>query len=156
MKTDAERDSAAHSCCGRQHDDQAISVAAAESRQLGKRYFCPMCEGVESDTPGSCARCGMMLERRPAFPEQNKIIYTCPMHPQIQQDHPGNCPICGMTLEPHSRGVGAGDEEEQHEIKSLSRKFWIALVLTIPVLIIAMGHDIPGLKIESFVPRQIG
>src|SRR5437867_1633297 len=84
------------------------------------------------------------------------MIYTCPMHPQIQQDHPGNCPICGMTLEPRSRGVGAGDEE-QHEIKSLSRKFWIALVLTIPVLILAMSHAVPGLPhIDTIVPKQIG
>ena len=76
------------------------------------------------------------------------------MHPQIQQDHPGNCPICGMTLEPKT--VGVGDEEEQREVNSLSRKFWIALVLTIPVLIIAMGHAIPGLHIDTIVPRQIG
>src|SRR5258707_4133524 len=82
------------------------------------------------------------------------MTYTCPMHPQIEQDHPGYCPICGMSLEP--KIVGVGDEEEQHEIKSLSYKFWIALVLTIPVLTLAMGHAIPGLNIESFVPRQIG
>src|SRR5262249_1387441 len=55
-----------------------------------------------------------------------------------------------------SRGVGVGDEEEQHEIKSLSRKFWIALVLTIPVLILAMGHEIPGLHIDSIIPKRIG
>src|SRR5438067_8595438 len=82
------------------------------------------------------------------------MTYTCPMHPQVEQDHPGACPICGMSLEPKT--VGVGDEEEQHEVKSLSHKFWIALVLTIPVLILAMGHAIPGLNIESFVPRQIG
>lgn len=76
------------------------------------------------------------------------------MHPQIEQDHPGACPICGMSLEP--KMVSVGDEEEQHEVKSLSRKFWIALVLTVPVLIIAMSHAIPGLNIESFLPRQIG
>jgi P-type Cu+ transporter len=76
------------------------------------------------------------------------------MHPQIDQDHPGACPICGMSLEPKT--VGIGDEGDQHEVKSLSLKFWIALVLTIPVLIIAMGHPIPGVNIESFVPRQIG
>ncbi len=76
------------------------------------------------------------------------------MHPQIEQDHPGNCPICGMTLEPKT--LGAGDEEEQHEVQSLSRKFWIAVVLTIPVLLIAMGHSIPGLHVEEIVPRQIG
>ena len=154
MKTDAERDSTAHSCCGSHHHDHAISVAAAESRQPRKKYFCPMCEGVESDTPGSCSKCGMTLERNPAFLEPNKIIYTCPMHPQIQQDRPGNCPICGMTLEPKT--IGAGDEEEQREVNSLSRKFWIALVLTIPVLILAMGHAIPGLNVDTIVPRQIG
>ena len=133
-----------------------MSVAAVESRQLGKKYFCPMCEGVESDTPGSCSKCGMALERNPVFREPGKTIYTCPMHPQIEQDHPGNCPICGMSLEPRSRGVGVGDEEEQQEIKSLSRKFWVALVLAIPVLLLAMGHAIPGLHIDSIVPRQIG
>src|SRR5437773_10033967 len=82
------------------------------------------------------------------------MTYTCPMHPQVEQDHPGACPICGMSLEPKT--VGVGDEEEQHEVKSLSHKFWIALVLTIPALILAMGHAILGLNIESFVPRQIG
>ncbi len=82
------------------------------------------------------------------------MIYTCPMHPQIREDRPGNCPICGMTLEPMT--IGVGDEEEQHEVKALSRKFWIALVLTIPVLILAMGHAIPGLHLDAIVPRQIG
>jgi Cu+-exporting ATPase len=84
------------------------------------------------------------------------MIYTCPMHPEIEQDHPGECPKCGMTLEPRSRGVEAGNEEEQKEIRSLSRKFWIALVLTIPVLILAMGHALGALHVESIVPRQIG
>jgi Cu+-exporting ATPase len=82
------------------------------------------------------------------------MIYTCPMHPEIEQDHPGACPICGMTLEPMT--IGLGDQEEQREVNSLSRKFWIALVLTIPVLIIAMGQSIPGLHLDSLLPRQIG
>ena len=81
------------------------------------------------------------------------MIYTCPMHPEIEQDHPGACPKCGMTLEPKSIGA---EEEEQRETQSLSRKFWIALVLTIPVLLLAMGHVIPGLEIDSIVPKQIG
>src|SRR5947208_2382849 len=82
------------------------------------------------------------------------MIYTCAMHPEIEQDHPGACPKCGMTLE--SKTVGAGDEEEGRETRSLSRKFWIALTLTIPVLFIAMGHAIPGLHIDSIIPKQIG
>jgi P-type Cu+ transporter len=82
------------------------------------------------------------------------MTYTCPMHPQIEQDRPGNCPICGMTLEPKTIGVGA--EEEQQEVNSLSRKFWIALVLTVPVLVLAMGHAVPGLHIDSIIPKRIG
>src|SRR5262249_33089094 len=100
METDADRDPTARPCCGSHQHGYSIGLAAAELRQPPKKYFCPMCEGMEIDTPGSCARCGMTLERNPAFLQPNRIIYTCPMHPQIQQDHPGNCPICGMTLEP--------------------------------------------------------
>ena len=81
------------------------------------------------------------------------MIYTCPMHPDIEQDRPGACPKCGMTLEPKSIGA---EEEEQRETRSLSRKFWIALVLTIPVLFLSMGDAIPGLKIDSIVPKRIG
>src|SRR5882762_4640379 len=154
MKSDAQHDATGHSCCDDHHDERAMSVAAVESRQLGKRYFCPMCGSVESDTPGSCPKCGMALERNPVFREPKRIIYTCPMHPQIEQDHPGNCPICGMTLEPKT--VGLGDEEERREVNSLSRKFWIALLLTVPVLIIAMGHAIPGLRVDAIVPKHVG
>ena len=81
------------------------------------------------------------------------MIYTCPMHPEIEQDHAGHCPKCGMTLEPKT--IGAGDEEEQKEIRSLSRKFWSALALTIPVLFIAMGHAIPGLDVDAMISKQI-
>jgi P-type Cu+ transporter len=80
------------------------------------------------------------------------MIYTCPMHPEIEQDHPGACPKCGMTLEPKAIG---GEEHEHGETRSLSRKFWVALVLTIPVLVLAMGHAIPGLDIDSIVPKRI-
>jgi P-type Cu+ transporter len=80
------------------------------------------------------------------------MIYTCPMHPEIEQDHPGHCPKCGMTLEPKTVSV---DGEEQSEIRSLSLKFWIALVLTIPVLFIAMGHALPGLHVDAMIPKQI-
>jgi Cu+-exporting ATPase len=74
------------------------------------------------------------------------------MHPEIEQDHPGACPKCGMTLEPKAIG---GEEHEHGETRSLSRKFWVALVLTIPVLVLAMGHAIPGLDIDSIVPKRI-
>jgi Cu+-exporting ATPase len=81
------------------------------------------------------------------------MTYTCPMHPEIEQDHPGECPKCGMVLEPKTPRMV---EEDETEIRSLSRKFWSALVLTIPVLILAMGHAGPGLHVDSIIPRQIG
>ena len=80
------------------------------------------------------------------------MMYTCPMHPEIERDRPGQCPKCGMTLEPKTIGA---EEEEQSEIRSLSRKFWIALVLTIPVLFIAMGHAIPRVHVEAIIPKAI-
>ena len=88
----------------------------------------------------------------PSVSDNTAMIYTCPMHPQIREDRPGNCPICGMTLEPMT--IGVGDEEEHDEVKALSRKFWIALVLTIPVLILAMGHAIPGLHLDEPFPDK--
>src|SRR4051812_23412306 len=60
---------------------------ASKQKPSGK-YFCPMCEGVESDKPGTCPKCGMALEpTRPSAAKQ-KVIYTCPMHPEVEQDGP--------------------------------------------------------------------
>lgn len=63
-------------------------------------------------------------------------IYTCPMHPEIEQDHPGDCPKCGMALEPKT-GASSLDNKEY---KDLTRRFWIGLILGIPVLVLAMGE----------------
>ncbi|MBB4067254.1 copper-transporting P-type ATPase [Gellertiella hungarica] len=64
------------------------------------------------------------------------IIYTCPMHPQIRQPGPGNCPICGMALEPETPVVQEGPSAE---LLDMTRRFWIGLVLAIPVLFLEMG-----------------
>src|SRR5213596_1856457 len=128
MKLSAQNRGTDHASCQEDLHSASETAVAAPERKAAKKYFCPMCEKVESDTPANCPKCGMALERSPAFREPKKIIYTCPMHPQIQQDRPGICPICGMTLESRSRGVGVGNEE-QYEANSLSRKFSIALVL---------------------------
>ncbi len=82
------------------------------------------------------------------------MIYTCPMHPEIERDQAGACPKCGMVLEPKSPVAGM-DEEEQREIRSLARKFWSALVLTIPILFITMGHVMPGLDVDQIIPKTI-
>ena len=63
-------------------------------------------------------------------------IYTCPMHPEVRQRGPGHCPICGMALEPLL--PASAEEEEAGELRSVRRRFWIALVLTLPVVAVAM------------------
>ncbi len=130
-----------HACCHDGHHSADETAAAAAARKPASKYFCPMCEGIESDEPGSCPKCGMALERNPAFREKTKTIYTCPMHPQIEQDHPGDCPICGMALEP--KNAVAGGEEENTELNDMTRRFWIGAVLSLPVFILAMWHLLP-------------
>ena len=101
----------------------------------GAKFYCPMCEGVESDKPGNCPKCGMALEpARPAAPRR-KTIYTCPMHPEIERDSPGTCPKCGMELE---RKTGEAGTDEDSELGSMTRRFWVSLALTVPVLLLAM------------------
>jgi P-type Cu+ transporter len=73
-----------------------------------------------------------------------KPVYTCPMHPEAQQDHPGNCPKCGMTLELKTVTAGA-DDEENTELRDMTRRFWIGVALALPVFILAMAHLIPAL-----------
>src|SRR5947199_4728966 len=70
------------------------------------------------------------------------MIYTCPMHPQIEQNKPGNCPICGMTLEP--KNIVAGNDEENTELRDMTRRFRIGAALSVPVLILAMWHIVPS------------
>ena len=66
------------------------------------------------------------------------MIYTCPMHPQIERDRPGNCPICGMALEPKT--IRAEGEEENLELRDMTRRFWTGVALALPVFILAMAH----------------
>jgi Cu+-exporting ATPase len=64
------------------------------------------------------------------------VIYTCPMHPQIRQRGPGNCPICGMTLEPE---MPPAQPQRNPELAEMTRRFWVALALTVPVVALEMG-----------------
>jgi P-type Cu+ transporter len=98
-------------------------------------YVCPMCPEVRQIGPGPCPKCGMALDpESPALPA-TKIEYTCPMHPEVVRAEPGSCPICGMALEP--RTVTA--EEANPELRDMTRRFWVSLALTAPLLAIAMG-----------------
>ena len=72
------------------------------------------------------------------------------MHPEVQQDHPGDCPKCGMTLEPKTVTAGT-DDEENAELRDMTKRFWIGAALTLPVFVLAMAHLIPALAEQSWV-----
>jgi len=74
------------------------------------------------------------------------IVFTCPMHPQIRQIGPGNCPICGMTLEPE---MASADTGPSAELVNMTRRFWIGLILTLPVLALEMGGHLTRLHMLS-------
>ncbi|MDR6383782.1 copper-transporting P-type ATPase [Paraburkholderia caribensis] len=76
------------------------------------------------------------------------VIYTCPMHPQVRASAPGSCPICGMALEPV---LPTGTQERNVELESMSRRFWVGLVLSIPLLMMTMGKMILPFDIDSAI-----
>ncbi len=78
---------------------------------------------------------------RPAEPVPDGTIYTCPMHPEIRQVGPGACPTCGMALEPD---IVTADSGPNPELADMTRRFWIGLVLTVPVFVLEMGAHLVG------------
>lgn len=81
-----------------------------------------------------------------------KAEWTCPMHPEIVRNVQGSCPICGMALEPLTVSIG---EEENPELIDMARRFWVSIVLTIPLVFITMRGLIPGLSLERLIPAEI-
>ena len=67
------------------------------------------------------------------------------MHPEIVRDEPGDCPKCGMALEP----VTVGGEEEDSELKALTRRFWVSVPLSAAVLVLAMSELVPGMGLRQ-------
>jgi heavy metal translocating P-type ATPase len=130
-------------------------------------YTCPMHPEVRQDGPGKCPKCGMFLQPvgvttsadshghahahhhhaaaapAPAAAQEDgsaeDVEYTCPMHPQIRQMGPGHCPICGMALEPVIATGATGATGESAELRDMTRRFWIGLVLAVPVFVLEMG-----------------
>ena len=104
-------------------------------------YFCSAgCAGKFRADP---ARYLSPREEAPTAPADSDAIYTCPMHPEIRQKGPGSCPICGMALEP---AMVTRDEGPSAEYLDMRRRLWVGAVLSVPLMILAMGrHLLPGL-----------
>jgi Cu+-exporting ATPase len=100
---------------------------------------------VQEIGPAACPKCGMGLEPENVTMGVTRTEYTCPMHPEIVRDAPGDCPICGMALEPVTV---TAEEPENPELVDMTRRFRASAVLTLPLLVIAMGGMIPGVSFE--------
>jgi len=93
----------------------------------------------------------MALEPLTITPPPMKVEYTCPMHPQVVRDAPGSCPICGMALEPKS----ITGEERNGELIDMTRRFKGGLILTIPLLLVAMSELIPGMPLQHAISMRL-
>ncbi len=93
----------------------------------------------------------LSADREKPAPAAPGAQYTCPMHPEIVKDSPGDCPICGMALEPMDVTAQQGPSEEFLDMR---RRFWIGLVLALPVLFLEMGAHIPGVGLHRFISVQ--
>lgn len=103
-------------------------------------YFCSdRCRTKFAEEPARYVHSKVGHEARTDVPEGT--VYTCPMHPQIRQVGPGNCPICGMALEPE---VATADAGPNPELIDMTRRFWVGLALSVPVVILEMGAHLVG------------
>src|SRR5262249_13881184 len=101
-------------------------------------YFC--CAGCRAKFESDPAKY-LKPSPAPTAPAPAGTIYTCPMHPEARQVGPGSCPICGMALEPE---VATAETGPNPELADMTRRFWIGLVLAIPVVVLDMGAHLFG------------
>jgi P-type Cu+ transporter len=103
---------------------------------------------VPTPTPAASAH-GQRLPG--AEPKLTAASYTCPMHPEVVSDQPGDCPQCGMALEARTATL---TEEANPELAAMTRRFWISLTLTLPVLVLVMSEMIEGGLFEAIMSQR--
>jgi Cu+-exporting ATPase len=114
------------------------ATAAHHAEHDGQVYdFCA--QGCKEKFVADPAR--YLLPQAAPAPALAGAIYTCPMHPEVQQVGPGHCPKCGMALEPMTPSL---DEDDGHELRSMTRHLWTLVALTLPVFVLAMGPHLFG------------
>ena len=84
------------------------------------------------------------------LPSAGAAEWTCPMHPQVIRSGPGTCPICGMALEPRTVTL---DDGPNHELADMTRRFWIGVALSAPLVLMMLGDLLPGRPLHMFLGR---
>ena len=160
MSTHPHNHAPGHACCAANTSDGAAMVkdpvcgmsvdpatAAHRASHGGQDYF--FCSaGCRTRFVGDPAR--YLSSRAESEASVPGAIYTCPMHPEIRREGPGSCPICGMALEPETV---TSDAPPNHELVDFTRRFWISLVLTVPVFALEMGGHLANL--HMLIPGQV-
>ena len=113
-------------------------------------WICPMCPEVRESEPVPCPVCGMALDPETPATPRTSTQFTCPMHPDVRRDEAGDCPECGMALEAVTVTL---DEADNPELVDMSRRLVFCGLLTLPVLVLAMGGML-GLPIDDLVSWQ--
>ncbi|ESQ79451.1 copper-transporting P-type ATPase [Asticcacaulis benevestitus] len=175
INTSAKTEPDRASCCEHGKPEAETLPKGIETITAEQRYTCPMHPDVHQSGPGQCPKCGMNLvpegadasepsshacchgehDHAAAKPQHvpkvgGKVSYTCPMHPQIHEGKPGACPICGMALEPETVTL---EDDGNPELRDMMRRFWVAVVLSTPVFLLAMGEHLPVLA--HLIPHQM-
>jgi Cu+-exporting ATPase len=118
----------------------------------GTMYICPMDPEVRQDHPGACPKCGMALEPEQPVVMTARTEWVCPMHPEVVREHPGACPQCGMALEPRTV---LPEEQPDPELLSMTRRFWVGVVLSLPLLFLGMSEMIPGQPVQHAFDARV-
>lgn len=129
-----------------------VATAAASFDYEGQKYFfCrPQCLERFRENPAKFTSPQPLVQAQ--HPASDGIVeYTCPMHPEIVQDKPGSCPICGMALEPKTISL---TEEANPELRDMTLRFWVGVILTVPVLTLGMSDLIPGRPLERIISME--
>lgn len=163
--------------------ENSSAIKDSAGKESEGQYTCPMHPEVISDEPGNCPKCGMHLvplennkvsshsdhshhcsgdHEKPSGddrtydrvpPGYSGVVYTCPMHPQVRQTKPGACPLCGMGLEQES--ATAEDEGPNPELVDFSRRLWVALAFSVPLLILTMTPFIGVMAVRDFFGERL-
>ncbi|MBL4698460.1 MAG: HAD-IC family P-type ATPase, partial [Phycisphaerales bacterium] len=148
MKHDrAHQELATDPVCGMKIDP---SSASESFEYQSKRYH--FCSGsCASKFKGDPQHYIIPINDRPVGDTPADAVYTCPMHPEVQQVGPGSCPKCGMALEPMDATV----EQDDTELKDMTKRFVISALFTIPLLFIAMGNLLPGQPVDKLMGHSV-
>jgi Cu+-exporting ATPase len=146
------------SAADNQQDNAALNTAPSTPTQAASKPApaAPMDHACHKHKMQANAQVGHEHNAEPVADSpkaaQGSVIYTCPMHPEVRQKGPGNCPKCGMTLEPEK--VSADAAPDDSELKNMTRRFWIACALSIPLLVINMGAHVSS-ALQDFMMNPL-